>query len=204
MACAHVLEIDSGKSRRKKTTANTLSGKTPRIVLADDQQQVLQIVASLVQDECEIVGLAPNGEQVLQLAKTKSPDLLILDISMGALSGFDVVLRLKDSAALTNIIFLTVHEDPDFVSAAVSLGVLGYVSKSHLITELMPAIRSVLNHRLYVSPSLHYSLPECQASLERMADKSALTNGSRRAPLDGNRQSQRRTHVDTGSNDSYL
>jgi DNA-binding NarL/FixJ family response regulator len=146
--------MGSGTSRRKKMSSLTLMEKMPRILLADDQQEILQAVSSLLRDECEIVGLAQNGEQVLQLAEKRSPDLLVLDISMPALSGFDVALRLKESESVTKILFLTVHDDPDLVNAAISMGALGYVLKAHLITELMPAIRSVLSDHLYVSPQL--------------------------------------------------
>ena len=154
MAGAHFVESGSRTTHRPKKSPIALVQELPRIVLADDQPEILQTVSSILKDEFEIVGLAENGEQVVQLAQTRSPDLLVLDIFMPALSGFDVAMRLKDSDSPTRIIFLTVQDDPDFVRAAVSLGALGYVLKPHLITELMPAIRSVLNGQLYVSPRL--------------------------------------------------
>ena len=154
MTSARVIEIDPDTMHRKKKNPPALMQKMPRVVLADDQPEVLQTVSSILQDECEIVGLANNGEQVVHLVQTTSPDLLVLDIFMPTLNGFDVAGRLKDSSSLSKILFLTVHEDPDFVRAAISLGAMGYVLKAHLITELMPAIRSVLDDQLYVSPKL--------------------------------------------------
>jgi DNA-binding NarL/FixJ family response regulator len=154
MTCAHVIEMDSETIHRERKSPLARAEKIPRIVLADDQPEVLHTVSSILKDECQIVGLADNGEQVIQLAQTISPDLLVLDIFMPALSGFDVAIRLRDSGSLTKILFLTVHEDSDFVRAAISLGALGYVLKAHLITDLIPAIRHVLDDELYVSPGL--------------------------------------------------
>jgi DNA-binding NarL/FixJ family response regulator len=159
MACAHVFEAGQDTTPQDKRSPVALGRKVPRVLLADDRQEVLDTVSSMLKDECEIVGLAGDGEQVLQLAQTKSPDVLVLDIFMPGLSGFDVAARLRESDSLVKILFLTVHEDPEFVSAAISLGVLGYVLKAHLITELMPAIHSILNDHLYVSPTLSSRLP---------------------------------------------
>ena len=154
MVSAHVIEVGPGTTPRNKRGPLELGRKVPRVLLADDRQEVLETVSSMLKDECEIVGQAADGEQVLQLAQTKSPDVLVLDIFMPGLSGFDVAARLRESDPLVKILFLTVHEDPEFVNAAISLGVLGYVLKAHLVTELMPAIHSILNDHLYVSPTL--------------------------------------------------
>ena len=154
MACAHMFEINTGATRRKKRSPIALVQNVPRIVLADDQQEVLQIVSSILEDECEIVGLARDGEQALQLARAKSPDLLVMDIFMPILNGMDAAARLKESGSLIKILFLTVYEDPDFVNAAISTGASGYVVKAHLISDLMPAIRNALAGHIYVSPTL--------------------------------------------------
>jgi len=154
MVSAQVTEIGIGSSHRKKQSPVVMEQKVPRVLLADDQREVLQTISSILQHECEIVGLAESGQQVLQLAQTQSPDLLILDIFMPTISGFDAAVRLRESGSLVKILFLTVHEDPDFVGAAISLGALGYVLKAHLVTDLIPAIRSVIKGQLYVSPRL--------------------------------------------------
>jgi DNA-binding NarL/FixJ family response regulator len=155
MACAHAIDIVPGKAHRTKKKPLVLVQKVPRILLADDQREILQTVASMLEYEYQIVGLAEDGQEVLQLAETSSPDLLILDIFMPVLSGFDTAMRLRKSGSLVKILFLTVHEDPDFVNAAISLGALGYVLKPHLVTDLIPAIRGVLEGHLYVSPKIH-------------------------------------------------
>ena len=72
------------------------------------------------------------------------PDLIILDISLGDMTGFEVARRLKKSGNTAKIIFLTVHEDIDFVRAAFDLGASGYVFKSRISSDLITAIDTVL------------------------------------------------------------
>ena len=129
----------------------------PRIVLADDQQEILQAVSSVLEDQCEIVWLARDGEQAIQLAQAKLPDLLVMDIFMPVLNGMEAAELLKESGSFVKILFLTVQDDPDFVSAAISTGAYGYVAKAHIISDLMPAIRDALQGRVFVSPTLRSS-----------------------------------------------
>jgi DNA-binding NarL/FixJ family response regulator len=82
------------------------------------------------------------------------PDVVILDISMGELSGIDVAERLRDAGCRSKIIFLTVHEDLDFMNAALGAGGSAYVVKSRLSTDLIFAINAVLSDKVFVSASL--------------------------------------------------
>jgi DNA-binding NarL/FixJ family response regulator len=82
------------------------------------------------------------------------PDVIILDISMGQTSGIDIARVLRDSGCSAKIIFLTVHEDRDYVNAAIGAGGAAYVMKSRLSLDLFAAIRAVLSNRLFLSSSL--------------------------------------------------
>ena len=129
----------------------------PRIVLADDQEDVRRTLASLLEDDFDIVGMAEDGQQVLDLAVGESPDVLVLDISMPLLNGFETAAYLKAWGCTAKTLFVTVHDDPDFLETAISVGGLGYVLKAHLATDLIPAIQAVMKGHLYISPSLHLS-----------------------------------------------
>lgn len=111
-------------------------------------------MCSLLEDKYKIVGTADNGKRVLDLVRVESPDLVVLDIFMPILNGIETAIRLRESASIIKVLFLTAHQDIDFVDAAISAGALGYVLKAHLVTDLRPAIQEVLNGSLYVSPSL--------------------------------------------------
>src|SRR5271156_1761038 len=99
----------------------------------------------MLQTEYKVVAALPNGTSVLDQVAFLSPDLVILDVSLGDLTGFEVARRLKDSGCPAKIIFLTVHEDVDFVNAAFDLGAFGYVFKSRVTEDLTRAIDTVFN-----------------------------------------------------------
>ena len=126
----------------------------PRVLLADDHPAVLNKVASLLESTCEIVGKVGDGKTLLEVSASLHPDILIIDISMPILSGIEAAQQLKRSGTAAKIIFLTVHEDPDFVQAALAAGGCGYVLKSRLATDLICAIRAALADLPFVSPSL--------------------------------------------------
>ena len=127
----------------------------PSILLADDQEEMRRTVAQLLEGEFHIVGMAENGQRVLQMAPSLEPDLLVLDICMPLLSGIEAAIRLKEAGSLARVIFLTVHDDADFLEAARSVGALGYVLKPYLAQDLLPAIRRALQGSTFVSPSMH-------------------------------------------------
>jgi len=79
------------------------------------------------------------------------PDLVILDVSLGDLNGFEVARRLRISDSTVKIIFLSVHEDIDFVNAAFDLGAAGYVFKSRIAADLMKAIDLVFHGGQFAS-----------------------------------------------------
>jgi DNA-binding NarL/FixJ family response regulator len=126
----------------------------PRILLADDQQKIIEAVVQLLRGRYDIIGAVENGEQLVEAEARLDPDLIVLDISMPVLNGIEAAFRLKESASMAKLIFLTVHEDRDFVEAAFSAGALGYVLKHRLATDLLPAIREVLRNRVFVSPTV--------------------------------------------------
>lgn len=125
-----------------------------RILLADDHHAVLQRICELLDEDFDIVGTVNNGRDAVVSALRLNPDVLVIDISMPVLNGLQAALQLRSAKQPTKIVFLTVHTDRDFVSAALCAGALGYVTKSDLGTDLVPAISEVLAGRIYVSQSI--------------------------------------------------
>src|ERR1700675_4522898 len=123
-----------------------------RILLADDQPEILEAVTRLLEDEFDIVAAVESGEHAIEAVASLDPDLVVLDISMPVLNGLEAASRLKSSASRTKMIFLTVHEDIDFVEAAFLAGALGYVLKCRLTIDLIPAIREVLQGHVFSLP----------------------------------------------------
>jgi DNA-binding NarL/FixJ family response regulator len=126
-----------------------------RILLADDQQEMLEAVARLLEDEFDVVGTVKNGEQAIEAATRLAPDILVFDISMPVMNGLEAALRLKGSGSKAKVIFLTVNEDPVIVEAALSFGALGYVLKQRLVRDLIPAIHHAIENRVFVSSTMN-------------------------------------------------
>ncbi|HMK30595.1 MAG TPA: response regulator transcription factor [Terriglobales bacterium] len=127
------------------------------VLVADNNSAVLDHVAKVLSTDYDVVAAVKDGTTVLSEFPRLNPDVIVLDISMGELSGIDVARRLRDSGCNSKIIFLTVHEDADFVSAAMGVGASAYVIKSRLSVDLISAIHAVLANKLFVSPSLLYA-----------------------------------------------
>ncbi len=123
-----------------------------RVLLADDHIEFLRVTVCLLEPEFEVVGTVGDGQTLLDETARQEPDLLVLDISMPVLNGIEATRRLKAVGSRAKIVFLTVHEDPDYVCAALAAGAHGYVVKSRLACDLPLALREVLAGRSFVSP----------------------------------------------------
>ena len=126
----------------------------PRVLLADDHAAVLSQVAGVIANRCEIVGTVSNGIELLGAARRLAPDLILLDISMPIMDGFEALRQLKCGGCESKIIFLTVWEDGDFLREAMALGANGFVVKSSLAWDLLPAINGVLSGETFVSSTV--------------------------------------------------
>jgi DNA-binding NarL/FixJ family response regulator len=122
--------------------------------LADDHPHYLAVVKNALDAEFDIVKTVANGQAVVEEARKLHPALIILDITMPILSGIDAARQLKTEGFKGKIVFLTVHNDRDYVHAAQAAGAHGYVVKNRLATDLIPAIHDVMAGAPFVSPVL--------------------------------------------------
>ena len=111
----------------------------------------------MLQPDYVIAGAVPDGLSLLQQIGSLNPDIIILDISLPDMTGFDVARHLKENGNLAKVIFLTVHENIDFVRAAFELDVAGYVFKSRISSDLVSAINTICEGGRFSSAEL--SLP---------------------------------------------
>jgi DNA-binding NarL/FixJ family response regulator len=125
-----------------------------RILLADDHPHFPEMEERLMQPEFEVVGKVRDGRALVEDAMLLKPDLIVTDVSMPVLNGIEAADLLRQSGCKSRIIFLTVHSDPDFVRRCLSTGAFGYVVKSRIASELLPAIREALEGSIFVSRHL--------------------------------------------------
>jgi DNA-binding NarL/FixJ family response regulator len=124
-----------------------------RIILADDHADFRTCAAGLIEPEFELIASVGDGQAVIRAAEQYDPDLLLLDISMPLLDGFEAVRLLKSTGCRARVVFVSVHQDQDFVRKAFDLGADGYVLKSRLASDMIPALREALAGRRFISAS---------------------------------------------------
>ena len=125
-----------------------------QVLLADDNRAMLTDLRDELSREFSIKGAVDNGEEAIREVLRLDPDILVLDITMPDLSGIQVAAHLRDCQVRTRILFLTIHEQPEYVAAAFSVGATGYVTKRRLGLDLANAIRQVFQGQAFLSPTL--------------------------------------------------
>ncbi|RUL51726.1 MULTISPECIES: response regulator transcription factor [Lysinibacillus] len=126
-----------------------------RIVIAEDQGMLLGAMRSLLnmEDDMEVVGLAKNGEEAVELVKEQNPDICIMDIEMPVKTGLDAAEELHASSDC-KIIILTTFARPGYFERARKAGVRGYLLKDNPIEELVHSIRVIMDGRRIYAPEL--------------------------------------------------
>jgi DNA-binding NarL/FixJ family response regulator len=122
-----------------------------RVLLVDDNAAMLNRVASVLTPGCEIVGAVNDGVSAIRAVDALQPDVVVLDISMPDMTGLEVASRLRASGSTAAVVFLTVHDDEEFVLAARAAGGVGYVIKRRLGSDLLHAVREARAGRPFVS-----------------------------------------------------
>jgi DNA-binding NarL/FixJ family response regulator len=151
------------------------AAERPRVLLADDHPAMLALTADALADECLVVGSVGDGRELLAEAERLHPDVIVLDITMPRLDGIEAARQLQRSRRPARLVFLTVHEDADYARAALNAGGLGYVVKTRLASDLLPAIRAALADRPFISPTIQ--LDEARPASANLKEKPTPTHG---------------------------
>jgi len=107
---------------------------------------------SLLRDEFELLGTVANGKELVEATHRLNPEVILVDISMPVLNGFDAVRRIRKDGNSAKVIFLTMHDDETLVAEAFRCGGSGYVLKQAAGEELVTAIREVAQGNNYLTP----------------------------------------------------
>ncbi len=115
---------------------------------------MLAQIESLLKDEFDVIAKVADGQALLKAEAELHPEVIVVDITMPIVDGIEAARRLRAAGNTAKIVFLTVHEDADFINAALNAGGNAYVVKSSLATDLICAIRYVIAGRQFVSPNV--------------------------------------------------
>jgi RNA polymerase sigma factor (sigma-70 family) len=126
-----------------------VNNKPIRVIVADDHGVVREGIRTVLEasDDFDVIAEAATGEEALRLIAEHDPDVAILDITMPELSGIEVITRLRERAARTSVLILSMHDHPEYVLGAVRAGADGYLMKSAGPAEVRDAVRAVADGR---------------------------------------------------------
>lgn len=119
--------------------------KRLRILLCDDESQMLSLLQSVLEPEYSVVGTAEDGQALIAAAQALRPDLVLTDIEMPRMDGIEAVQELRKTLPDCRVIFHTSHDEPEVMAAAFSAGAAGYLIKGSL-PSLISGIRTVVRH----------------------------------------------------------
>jgi DNA-binding NarL/FixJ family response regulator len=147
----------------------------PRVLLADDHALLLGAFEKLLADEFDIVGQVSDGRAVVAAAETLNPDVVVLDISMPLLNGLEAGRQIKQKSRGVKLVFLTMNEDADLAAEAFRAGASAYVLKRSAASELMTAIREVVQGRSYITPLITEGVVGSLLNVDEAKNRHELT-----------------------------
>jgi CheY-like chemotaxis protein len=124
--------------------------RKPRVLVADDNALILSKVSSLLVRDFDLAAAVTDGRQALDAARRLDPDVVVLDVSMPGLDGFQTARELTRSGSRAKIVMLTMHLSDEHLAAAIEAGADGYVTKTRMLSDLERAIDHVVAGRLFM------------------------------------------------------
>jgi two-component system, NarL family, response regulator NreC len=130
------------------------NGSKVRILLCDDHTLFCEGIKAILREQSslEIVGEARDGRQAVALAKELKPDVLLMDVSMPDMTGFDATRRIREFDQTMKVLILTMHEEEELVARCLEAGASGYIIKDAPASQLVYAIETVQKGERYLSP----------------------------------------------------
>ena len=132
------------------------AGSAIRVLVADDFEPLRRFVFSILEKmpELQAIGEVSDGLAALQKAQELEAEMIILDVNLPKLNGFEVARRIREQLPQLKIIFFSEDRSIDTAEGAMRMGASAYIVKSHAAKELVPALKAILEGKQYVSSSL--------------------------------------------------
>lgn len=127
-----------------------------RTLLVEDHTLVRAGIQALLNGDegIKVVGEAADGHAAIDLCRSLEPDLVLMDVAMPKLNGIEAARQIKAEFPAIRILMLSMHASRQYIFEALKAGVLGYVLKEAAFSELLSAIKVVMDGRTYLSPKL--------------------------------------------------
>jgi DNA-binding NarL/FixJ family response regulator len=128
-----------------------------RLLIVDDQVLFLESLSTFLRnyaDDIEVVGLARNGREAVDMAATHHPDIVLMDVHMPVMDGVEATRRLIEARPGVRILILSTYDEDEYVRKALTLGASGYLLKDISPTELIASIRALKSGAVQISPQI--------------------------------------------------
>ena len=129
-----------------------------RVLLAEDHQTVAELLRRLLEAECDVVGVVPDGHTLLAAVDTLKPDVIVSDITMPGCDGLAAIVAILSRWTGARVVFVTARDEPPIIRRAIALGALGFVLKEDASEELLDAVRAAQAGQSYLSRSVRTDL----------------------------------------------
>ena len=126
----------------------------PTVLIAEDHEAVAEQLRSVLQAECDVVGVVRDGRSLILAVDADMPEVIVSDVTMPGMDGLTAAQQILRRHPGACIVFVTVHDDPCIVRRAVGLGALGYVLKGDAAEELLVAVHSARARHLHLSTNI--------------------------------------------------
>ncbi len=148
-----------------------------KILLADDHKLLIDGLRSLLekQKNLEVVGVAKDGLETVDLAAQYKPDIILLDISMPQLNGIDAARKILRDLPDTKIIMLSMHADRRYIQESIRIGARGYILKESAAREVIKAIEDVQKGEIFFSQSVRHQVLHEYVKWIRQGDNSSYS-----------------------------
>jgi two-component system response regulator NreC len=133
-----------------------VSSTKTRILICDDHTLFVEGIKAILRNEpsLEVVGEARDGRQAVEKVKELKPDVILMDVSMPDLNGFDATRRVKEVDESVKVLMLTMHDEEELVARCLEAGAVGYLIKDAPASQLIYAIDMVQRGEKYLSPAV--------------------------------------------------
>ena len=125
-----------------------------KLIVADDHTLVAEACKKMLETEYDVVATVADGHELIRVAATLKPHVIIIDVGMPLLNGLDAGRRVKKMLPSVKLVYLTMNHDADLAAEAFRSGASAYLLKTCAASELRVAVREVLNGMSYLSPAI--------------------------------------------------
>ncbi|NIM02504.1 MAG: response regulator [Acidobacteria bacterium] len=143
-----------------------------RIALADDHAILLDGVRSALEKAgLRVIGTVRDGRDAVNLAREQRPDVILMDVSMPGMNGIEATRRITKGTPDVRVLCLSMHDELQFVTAALDAGASGYVLKEQGVQELVEAIRAVMKGHTYLGPGIRDKVSRANTGVSELTNR---------------------------------